>query len=154
MTTENLERILTAHPFFQGLSADHRALLTGCAANVVFRSGDYILREDQAADRFFVIREGRVALQTAAPAGPLTIETLEGGEVLGWSWLFPPYKSHFDARALTAVRALSLDGDCLRGKCDADAQLGYHLMRRFAEIVVRRLESTRFQLMDVYGQPR
>lgn len=154
MSTESLENILTAHPFFGGFAPEHRALLTGCAANVVFRAGDYLLREDQAADRFYVIRQGRVALQTAAPAGPLTIETLEGGEVLGWSWLFPPYRSHFDARALTMVRALSLDGACLRGKCDADAQLGYDLMRRFAEIVVRRLESTRVQLLDLYGQLR
>lgn len=154
MSTETLEKILTAHPFFQGLAPDHRALLTGCASNVVFPAGDFILREDQAADRFFVIRQGRVGLEVAAPAGPVTIETLEGGEVLGWSWLFPPYKSHFDARALTVVRALSLDGACLRRKCDADAQLGYHLMRRFAEIVVRRLESTRVQLLDLYGQAR
>jgi CRP-like cAMP-binding protein len=154
MTTESLEKILDAHPFFQGLLPDHRGLLAGCAANVVFQAGDFILREDQAADRFHVIRQGRVALEIASPAGPVTIETLEGGEVLGWSWLFPPYKSHFDARALTLVRALSLDGACLRRKCDADAQLGYDLMRRFAEIVVRRLESTRFQLLDLYGQPR
>ena len=154
MSTESLERVLGAHPFFQGLSEEHRALLTGCASNVVFGAGEYIFREDEAADRFFVIRQGRVGLEIAAPAGPVTIETLEGGEVLGWSWLFPPYKSHFDARALTQVRALSLDGACLRRKCDADAQLGYGLMRRFAEIVVRRLESTRVQLMDLYGQPR
>jgi CRP-like cAMP-binding protein len=154
MSTESLERVLGAHPFFHGLSEEHRALLTGCASNVVFGAGEYIFREDEAADRFFVIRQGRVGLEIAAAAGPVTIETLEGGEVLGWSWLFPPYKSHFDARALTQVRALSLDGACLRRKCDADAQLGYGLMRRFAEIVVRRLESTRVQLMDLYGQPR
>jgi CRP-like cAMP-binding protein len=154
MSTESLEKVLSAHPFFQGLSEEHRALLTGCASNVVIGAGDYVFREEQPADRFFVLRQGRVGLEIASPLGPVTIETLEGGEVLGWSWLFPPYKSHFDARALTQVRALSLDGTCLRGKCDADPKLGYDLMRRFAEIVVRRLESTRVQLMDLYGQPR
>jgi CRP/FNR family cyclic AMP-dependent transcriptional regulator len=73
---------------------------------------------------------------------------------VGWSWLFPPYKAHFDARALTLVRALSLDGACLRQKCDVDPALGYDLVRRFAAVAVRRLESTRVQLLDLYGQSR
>jgi hypothetical protein len=83
--------------------------------------------------------------------GAVTIESIEGGEVLGWSWLFPPYKAHFDARVLTHVRALSLDGTCLRGKCEKDSALGYELMRRFNGLIVARLEATRMQLLDLYG---
>ncbi len=83
--------------------------------------------------------------------GPVTIETIEGGEVLGWSWLFAPYKARFDARALNAVRALSLDGACLRTKCEKDPELGYQLLKRFTEVVVSRLEATRMQLLDLYG---
>ena len=83
--------------------------------------------------------------------GPVTIETIEGGEMLGWSWLFPPYKARFDARALNAVRALSLDGACLRTKCEKDPTLGYELTKRFTRLVVSRLEATRMQLLDLYG---
>jgi CRP-like cAMP-binding protein len=151
----NLERTLAEHPFFRGLSEAQLAVLSGCAANVVFDADEIIFREGECADRFHVIRQGRVGLQVAPPVGgPVTVETLENGDVLGWSWLFPPYKAHFDARALSAVRALSLDGACLRRKCEDDKALGYELMRRFAELVVRRLESTRLQLLDIYGQSR
>ena len=81
----------------------------------------------------------------------MTIETIEGGEVLGWSWLFPPYRTFFDARALNAVRALSLDGSCLRTKCEKDPAFGYELLKRFAGVVISRLEATRMQLLDLYG---
>jgi CRP-like cAMP-binding protein len=121
----------------------------------VFNAGDFVFREGQPADRFYLLRHGRVGLEIFPPAGgPLTIETLEEGEVLGFSWLFPPHKSRFDARALTLVRALSLDGTCLRRKCEEDKALGYELVKRFAALVIARLESTRLQLLDVYGQSR
>ena len=152
MSTESLEHLLGEHPFFRGLPAPHLALLTGCASNVVFDAGEFILREGHQADRFYVLRHGRVGVEVSAPAGSFTIETLEAGDVLGWSWLFPPHKTRVDARALTLVRALSLDGSCLREKCDGDPALGYDLVRRFAGVVVRRLESTRVQLLDLYGQ--
>lgn len=155
MSISTLEPSLASQPFFAGLSEPHLALLTGCASNVAFDAGDLIFREGQPADRFYLLRHGRVGLEIFAPAGgPLTIETLEEGEVLGFSWLFPPYKSRFDARALTLVRALSLDGACLRRKCEEDKALGYELVTRFAALVIARLESTRLQLLDVYGQSR
>jgi CRP-like cAMP-binding protein len=93
-----------------------------------------------------------VALETFVPTrGAVTIETLDPGEVVGWSWLFPPHRWHFDARALSLVRATIFDGACLRGKCEADPQLGYDLMSRFAQVVVERLQQTRQRLLDVYG---
>ena len=79
------------------------------------------------------------------------IETIEAGEVIGWSWLFPPYRWHFDARALTSVRATGFDGACLRAKCDDDPALGYDLMSRFAQVLIERLQWTRLRLLDVYG---
>jgi CRP-like cAMP-binding protein len=153
MTIDSLERLLGEHPFFAGLPPRHLALLNGCAENVVFKAGEYLFREGQTADRIYVLRHGRVGLEVAPPAGPpITVETLSEGEVLGWSWLFPPYRAHFDARALTLVRAVALDGQCLRVKCEEDTTLGYEVARRFSGIVVRRLESTRLQLLDLYGQ--
>jgi len=71
--------------------------------------------------------------------------------VLGWSWLFPPYRWHFDAHATTVVRATAFDGTCLRGKCDADPALGYELTSRFAQTLIERLQWTRLRLLDVYG---
>jgi CRP/FNR family cyclic AMP-dependent transcriptional regulator len=153
MTIETFEKILGSHPFFADLASPHLATIVGCAANVVFDPGEFIFREGTPVDRFYVLREGKVAVEVAASGrGALTIETLEDGEVLGWSWIFPPYTAHFDARAVTRVRALSLDGACLRRKCESDVALGYNLVKRFAGLLIQRLEATRIQLLDVYGQ--
>jgi CRP-like cAMP-binding protein len=147
-----LRWILEGHPFFDTLRPEYLDLLTGCATNARFQAGDYLLREGEEAGRFYLLRQGRVALETQAPPrGALTIETLEGGDVLGWSWLFPPYRWHYSGRAVEPVRAIALDGQCLRGRCEADHDLGYELMRRFAQVMLQRLQATRFQLLDVYG---
>jgi CRP-like cAMP-binding protein len=149
---ETFERTLAAHPFFQGLGEPQLETVVGCAANVKFEPGDFIYREGAPADRFYVLRGGKVALEIFVPGrGAVAIETIEEGEVLGWSWLIPPYQARFDARALTQVRALAMDGACLRGKCDQDPALGYELMKRFAQLMLQRLEATRVQLLDLYG---
>jgi CRP/FNR family cyclic AMP-dependent transcriptional regulator len=148
---ETVERLLSEHPFFRDLDPHHLATVVGCASNVKFEPGEYLFREGDAAERFFVVRFGRVAVETSAPRGALTIETVDSGDVLGWSWLFPPYKCHFDARATALVRALALDGVCLRGKCEEDAVLGFELMKRFARLAVQRLEAAQVQLLDLYA---
>ncbi len=113
-----------------------------------------IFREGEQASRFYVIRHGRVALETATPqSGRLIIETIEAGEVLGWSWLFSPYRWRFSGRALEPVRAIAVDGSCLREKCERDHDFGYAIMQRFASIIVERLHSTRLQLLDLYASP-
>lgn len=155
MAIEGLADTLAQHPFFAGLSSPHLALLAGCARNVVIEQGAFLFREGAPADAFYLLRHGRVGVELFPPTGgPLTIETLEAGEVLGWSWLVPPYLAHFDARALTLVRALQLDGQCLRLKCEADVGLGYALLRRFTGVMAQRLDATRLQLLDVYGHTR
>ena len=150
-----LDEILADVPFLAGMSADELALLAGCASNVHFDEGETLFREGDAANSFYVVRHGSVALELHVPArGGLTIETIEAGEVLGWSWLFPPYRWHFDARALSSVRATAFDGECLRGKCEQDPALGYDLMKRFAQVLMERLQWTRLRLLDVYGDGR
>ncbi|MDH3603851.1 MAG: cyclic nucleotide-binding domain-containing protein [Candidatus Tectomicrobia bacterium] len=149
---ETLEPILAQHPFFQDIEPDDRQLMAGCASNVRFAAGADIFREGGVADQFYLIRHGRVALQVFIPGqGRITVETIEAGEVLGWSWLFPPHRWHFDAQALELTRAIAFDGACLRAKCDEDHDLGYMLMQRFAHVMVQRLQATRLQLLDVYG---
>jgi CRP-like cAMP-binding protein len=114
-----------------------------------------LFREGDPADAFYVVRRGRVALELFVPnRGALTVETIEPGEVVGWSWLFPPYRWHFDGRAVEPVRAIAVDGACLRGKCNADPALGYELMRRFSQVMLERLQATRLRLADLYGAPR
>jgi CRP-like cAMP-binding protein len=153
MSISDYTRVLGEHPFFARMSDAHVATLAGCAASVVFEPGELLFREGDPADRFYVVRFGRVSLESHAPSrGPLTVETVDAGEVLGWSWLFPPYRWHFDARAQTLVRALALDGVCLREKCERDPAMGYELMGRFAGVAISRLEATQLQLIDLYGR--
>ena len=149
---ENLESIIEEHPFFQGMRKEHLDLLVGCATNVRYEPGKYILREGEEAHQFFLIRYGRAALELATPnKGPMIIETLSEGDILGWSWLVPPYQWHYDARAVELTRMIALDGRCLRRKIESDHDLGYEVLRRFSEIMVRRFQNTRLQLMDIYG---
>lgn len=150
-----LEPILAEHPFFSGLQPDYLKLVTGCASNIRFDAGQQICRSGEEANVFYIIRQGRVAVEVFAPGrGTITVETLGEGEVLGWSWLFPPYRTHFDVRALDLTRAIALDGKCLRTKCENDPALGYELLKRVAGVMVQRLQSARLQLLDVYGSNR
>ena len=153
MSTQNLSEILEAHPFFKDLPKGDRQLLAGCGQNVVVSRSTFLAHEGDAADRFFVIRSGLVAVEIHGPSGPQVLQTLGAGEVLGWSWLFPPYKWTFDVRVVETLHAVALDGKCLRGKCEADPAMGYRLMKRFAEMMTARLRLTRLQLLDVYKAP-
>jgi len=149
---ETLEQILAESPFLHGLQKHHLELITGCASNVRFDGGQYLFHEGEEAEKFFLIRHGRVAIEVFAPdRGALAIQTLEPGDILGWSWLVPPYQWRFDAKATELVRAIALDGKCLRTKCEEDHDLGFDLLKRFAHVIEQRLEATVLQLLDVYG---
>jgi len=148
---ENLARLLKEHPFLRGLEDRHLEFLTGCASNVRYAADEFLFKEGQEADASYLLRSGRIALEIAVPGrGPVQIQTVEEGEVLGWSWLFAPYRWQFDARAVEPVRAFALDGNCLRAKCEADHDLGYEMLKRFLYQVHIRLEHTRIQLLDIY----
>ena len=150
-----IEDLLGAVPALGSLPPEHRATIAGCAVNEVFEPGAPILREGEPANTFYVLRQGSVAIETFVPRrGPVTVETLHDGELLGWSWLFPPYRTAFDARALATTHAIAFDGACLRGKCDADPALGYDLLKLFAAVVVERLQQTRLRVLDLYGDGR
>jgi len=149
---ETLERIIAEHPFFAGLDGGFINLMVGCASNVRFNKGDYILKEGGPANTFYLVRLGKVAVEVFAPQHkPIIIATLGEGEILGWSWLPPPYQWRFHARAVDDVRAIALDGKCLRSKFEENHDLGYEVLKRFAQIMEQRLEATRLQLLDVYA---
>jgi CRP-like cAMP-binding protein len=148
---ETLEPILAKHPFLKGLDPTYLKLLVGCASNVRFNAGQFLFHEGEDANQFYMIREGKVAIQTqGAGRGPITVQTLGEGDILGWSWLIPPYRWRFDAFAVELTRAIALDGKCLREKSEEDHSLGYQLLKRFSSIIAERLEATRLQLLDVY----
>ena len=148
---ETLESILAEHPLFDGMEQRHLQTLTGCARNVRFESADVVFREGERANEFYLIRSGKVALQLFADRrGPLTILTLQEGEVLGWSWLSPPYHWKFTAIALEPTRAISLDGKCLREKAERDHDLGYELLKRFVHVIEERVRATSLKLLNVY----
>jgi CRP/FNR family transcriptional regulator, cyclic AMP receptor protein len=146
-----IERLLSHHDFFAGMDPEYLALIAGCGRNAVFRDGEFLFREGEPAQTFYLVREGAIALEITAPAGVLTVQTVGVGELAGFSWLFGPHSWQFDGRAVGRVHAVELDGACLRAKCDADPRLGYDLMQRFAGLATRRLQATRLQLLDVYG---
>ena len=149
---ETIEDLLESHPFFAGLSPYALELIAGCASNVHFDEGSRIFDQGEPANLFYVIRHGRVALEVHSPTkGPLIIDTMDGGEVLGWSWLIPPYQYFAAAVAVTPVGATALDGACLRGKCEADPDLGYQLPKRVTTVMYQRLQSARIRLLDLYG---
>jgi CRP/FNR family transcriptional regulator, cyclic AMP receptor protein len=152
---QSIDELVDKAPVFAGLGDAQLALIAGCARNTRVPAGELLFRSGDPADRFFLIRKGRIALEVyAAGRRPIIVETLEDGEVVGWSWLFAPYRWQLDARAQLASSLIEFDGACLRGKCDADHELGYQLMSRFAAIVVDRLQATRVQLLDLYGHAR
>jgi CRP/FNR family cyclic AMP-dependent transcriptional regulator len=147
--------LVASHPFMAGLSADDLALVVGCARNTVFQPGDLLCVEGASADTFYLIRRGRVSIDVHAPGrGSIVIETVGPGDVVGWSWLVPPYRWTFDARARDPVGAIAIDGACLRSKCLEDPALGFALLSEVTHELLRRLQSTRVRLLDLYGAPR
>lgn len=151
---QSIAEYLPEHPFFTGLGDEWVALAAGCAVNVHARPGEYLFHEGEPADTFYVIRRGRVALQMRTPTSDAVLDTAHDGDVVGWSWLVPPYRWTFDARATEETSAIAFDGRCLRSKCEDDAALGYALLQRVVLVMSARLHSARVRLLDLYGVQR
>jgi CRP/FNR family transcriptional regulator, cyclic AMP receptor protein len=145
--------ILAAQPFLRGLSQRQLDVLAGSAMPAEFKTGELIFNEGSPANRFYLLLSGEVALESPPEKRnderePVLIEIIGAGSVLGWSWLFPPYFWHFDARVLTPVKAIFLYGTRLREQCENDHELGYELMKRTAGVVIERLQATRLRLSE------
>ncbi len=141
---------IASHPFLMGLSLPHVEVLADSAMLKEFAPNELIFREGDPANRFYLIESGKVILETSKNEKTTTlIQTIGAGDVLGWSWLFPPYYWHFDARAAEATKAIFFYGTRLREQCEQDHDLGYELMKRMFNVVVARLQSTRRQLLDI-----
>lgn len=148
-STSSVEKILAEHPFLKGLSPHQVRLLADCAMVTRFQPGEVIFREGDPANRFYLILSGKVAIESQGrDSGRKVIQTIGAGDVLGWSWLFPPYYWHFDARALEVTAAVFFYGTPLRTECETDHDLGYEMVCRMAEVMLQRLQGTRRQLLD------
>jgi CRP/FNR family transcriptional regulator, cyclic AMP receptor protein len=145
MTADELVR--TSHPFLEGLSKEHITALASLAMPVSYSIGDTIFKEGDLADRFYLINDGTVSLQTSGNGeDKIEVQQLRSGEVLGWSWLFEPYSWQYDAVATAPTSAIFFYGTWLREQCEQNPALGYEIMKRIAEVVIARLQATRKSL--------
>jgi CRP/FNR family transcriptional regulator, cyclic AMP receptor protein len=153
MRSDVLEALGRLH-LFEGLSQGALEMIAAAAVPDHVRTGDVLFKEGDRADRFYVVLTGGVSLSVFdPPKGHVHIDTVRAGEVLGWSWLFPPYQWHFDGRAIVDSDLLVIDAKRVRAECDADPRVGYLLVQRFAEVIHRRLQGTRLRLLDLHRSP-
>lgn len=151
---ESIEDIISGKPFFQGLSPGNLNLLVNCASKQHVNAGEYILKTGGEAKKFYFIHTGAVSLELHSPEkGSITIQTLEDGEMLGWSWQFPPYKWNFDAMALEDTELIAFDANCFFEKCRINLLFAYEIQKRFSKIMLDRLHSTRLRLLELYSHP-
>lgn len=144
--------LLKEHSLFEGLSEEHLQFIAGCGKNVVFSEGQVIANPGDPADEFYLIREGHLSLTLdVPPKKPFVFQTLGKGDLVGLSWLIPPYLWYVSVQALKPTRAIAFDGKCIRKKCEEDHHLGFELMKRLISILVVREEAFRLHLLDIYG---
>jgi CRP-like cAMP-binding protein len=148
---DQTDQLIAQHPFFKEFSAEHQALLRADATFTRYDAGQQLFKEGEPADRFFLVHWGHISLETFVPGrGILTIQTLGHGDVLGWSWLFPPYRWHFGAQALEPVEVTVFSAEKLKARASEDPRFGYELVGRMAFVLLQRLQATRLQLIEFY----
>lgn len=144
----SLYALIAQQPFFEGLNAHQLQLLTASAMVMSFKKGQAIFQEGSPANRFYLILEGKVVLESEVKErGTILIRTLGPGDDLGWSWLFPPYYLQFSARAEMVTETIFFYGTRLREQCEQDHELGYQLMRRVAQVLIQNLQATQQRLL-------
>lgn len=148
---QSIIETLRNHPFLEAMTEENLELLAAMASETSFRKEDTIFRQGDESSLFYLLLEGRVALEVTMPARTLRIQTVGPGEELGWSSLLSPVNKQFQARSLEPVRALAFDGARLRAACDQNCGFGYDLTRRVLAVVAGRLQNTRLQLVDMYS---
>lgn len=141
-----------SHPFLEGLPAEMSTRILRQAQKLAFDPGQYLFKEGLEADRFYLVEAGRISLEVYVPNhGPVTVENILAGDVVGWSWLFLPHRWHFDARALERSVLTAIEGEKLRELMEADHDLGYQMMKKIARTMESRLQATRIKLMEFYN---
>lgn len=137
------------HPFLDGMEVRRARQLLYGSQSMHFDAGEILFLEGQPADRFFLVQSGLIALEARVEGRTVQIDQVSGGEVLGWSWLFPPFAWHFQARVLAPTEAIVCDGSRLLVICEEDSSFGYGIMKRIAQVLIHRLQATRTRLIGV-----
>ncbi|MBI1321178.1 MAG: cyclic nucleotide-binding domain-containing protein [Candidatus Hydrogenedens sp.] len=151
---DDLRAQIKEHPLLHDLSDAHIAELATCAVAERFQPGEFLIRDRTPADKFFLIRHGTLSIELETPPkGRLVLQTVHEGDGLGWSWLVPPHRWAFDARAMTLVRTVTFDANALLARFEANHELGYQLLRRLLGMMAHRLTAARLQMLDLYGPP-
>ena len=150
--TEPMKTRVALHPFLAGMKHEQLMLLTDCAIPVRFKAGQIIFREGEMANRFYLIEDGKVILKSTGGHGdPVLVDTIGAGDLLGWSWMFPPYVWHFTARAGEPTDAIFFYGTILREYCERDHSLGYELFKRMSAVMVKRLQGARENMLAFHA---
>ena len=146
---ETIEKIIKMHPFLEGLDEKYVSVLSSFAKMEKFQEGQAIFKEWEEAKYFYLITRGKVDIEAYVP-GPeaFTVQSLESGDVLGWSWLFPPYRWHFSAIAKQPTDIISIDAPAFRSICDEDKEFGVKLYKRISYVIIKRLQATRLRRID------
>jgi CRP/FNR family transcriptional regulator, cyclic AMP receptor protein len=155
MTTDPMAKRVSEHPFLRGLTHDQLTHLADCALPAQFKAGQIIFREGEKAKLFYLIEKGKVVLESKAEFGePVVIDTIGAGDLLGWSWMMPPYKWRFTARAVEPTEAVYFAGTILRDYCERDHSLGFELHKRLSAVMMKRLQGARRKMlaMHVHGE--
>jgi CRP/FNR family cyclic AMP-dependent transcriptional regulator len=147
-TVKTVYDIIAGQPFFKGLSAKHCRALADNAKQTWFEADELIFRDGDLANRFYLVVDGRIALESSNNGPSVHLQTIGAGEPLGWSWMFLPYVSLLRARALEPAEAILFYGTRLRERCEKDHDLGYELFRRVAEVMMQRLQTARRLLLE------
>lgn len=152
MTNPPIEEYLSAEQFFSGLSPEFITFLSGCATERQIESDQLLFRQRERASKFYLIRGGRISIEIPAIMGPtLKVQSLGTGRIVGWSWLIPPYKWNFQARAEVQSKLLEFDGDQVLARCEEEPKFGYEILKRFASLMSERLEAARQSMMDQWN---
>ncbi|MCB0258716.1 MAG: cyclic nucleotide-binding domain-containing protein [Calditrichaeota bacterium] len=148
---DTIKKYIKEHPFFQDFQAEQLDKIVEFASHMSFDPDQYVFRDGEEANAFFLIMKGIISLEVHAPnRGPVSIEWISAGDVMGWSWLYPPHRWHFDARAKEETHVIILNGKKLREMIEEDHEFGYYMLRKIARVVEDRLQATRVKMMQVY----
>ena len=154
MPQTSIDDFLSSHAFFSGMDSNYVDFLANSIDERQIGKGEVLFHQGDRADKFYLLREGKVSVQVPALVGPvLEIQILGKDQILGWSWLISPYRWHFLARAVEDSTILEFDGSAILAHCDEDPKFGYELLKRFAALMSERLEAARLKMMDQWNPP-
>jgi len=153
MSLRPIDSIIARHEFFKEFRRDHMEIMQACAEEVRFNRDQYLVRQGQGAERFFLIRKGQVRVELVGEdKKPIPVQTVGPNEIVGWSWMIPPYRWSFDVRAQEPTIAIVFDGSALRKTCEKDFELGFRLLQRVNFALLQRLEALRAQLLEIHSK--